>query len=50
MSNRNISIVHWFPELEKHKCGYCKQINSNCSYGKSYFNLSNYKKTDCTKS
>lgn len=41
----NFSIVHWYPELEKHKCGYCKQLNTNCSYGKKYFkdlfNLSN---------
>ncbi|GLV46733.1 Arginyltransferase 1 [Carabus blaptoides fortunei] len=33
MAHRNISIVHWDPELEKHKCGYCKKTDSNCSYG-----------------
>ncbi|KAK4874080.1 hypothetical protein RN001_013440 [Aquatica leii] len=28
-----ISIVHWFPELERHTCGYCKKENGAVSYG-----------------
>lgn len=29
----NISIVHWFPHVEKHRCGYCKSENGSISYG-----------------
>lgn len=29
-----ISIVHWYPDLETHKCGYCKNENGAVSYGK----------------
>lgn len=28
-----ISIVHWFPDLETHKCGYCKNATGAVSYG-----------------
>ncbi|XP_022916864.2 arginyl-tRNA--protein transferase 1 isoform X2 [Onthophagus taurus] len=33
LSLEDVSIVYWFPDRDKHKCGYCKQENSGCSYG-----------------
>ncbi|KAI4456598.1 arginine-trna-protein transferase 1 [Holotrichia oblita] len=33
----NISIVHWFPHVEKHRCGYCKSENGSISYGNKIF-------------
>ncbi|XP_050298320.1 arginyl-tRNA--protein transferase 1 isoform X4 [Anthonomus grandis grandis] len=29
----NKSIVQWFPDLEQHRCGYCKSSSGNISYG-----------------
>lgn len=29
-----ISIVHWFDDTEKHRCGYCKNDKSTISNGK----------------
>lgn len=29
-----ISIVHWFDDIEKHRCGYCDNENSSISNGK----------------
>ncbi|KAF5302592.1 hypothetical protein FQA39_LY10210 [Lamprigera yunnana] len=28
-----VSMVHWFPDLERHTCGYCKTENGAVSYG-----------------
>lgn len=30
----NLSIVSWFEDVEKHRCGYCKSENSSISDGK----------------
>ncbi|XP_076632548.1 arginyltransferase 1 isoform X2 [Colletes latitarsis] len=33
MSRQSFSIVKYYPEQEKGRCGYCKSPNTNCSYG-----------------
>ncbi|XP_015586969.1 arginyl-tRNA--protein transferase 1 [Cephus cinctus] len=38
------SIVEYFAEREKHKCGYCKAVNTNLNYGMwaHYLTVQNY--------
>ncbi|XP_046752563.1 arginyl-tRNA--protein transferase 1 isoform X1 [Diprion similis] len=33
MSRQSPSLVEYFAEREKHKCGYCKSPDTNCSHG-----------------
>ncbi|XP_046417325.1 arginyl-tRNA--protein transferase 1 isoform X4 [Neodiprion fabricii] len=33
MSRKSPSLVEYFAEREKHKCGYCKSPDTNCSHG-----------------
>ncbi|XP_043265261.1 arginyl-tRNA--protein transferase 1 isoform X2 [Colletes gigas] len=33
MSRQSFSIVKYYPEQEKGRCGYCKSPDTNCSYG-----------------
>lgn len=31
---RNKSIAYWYPDREKHRCGYCKNDYGSISHGK----------------
>lgn len=35
VSLKDYSIVSWFEDVEKHRCGYCKSENNSVSNGKS---------------